>query len=370
MKIKSIFFNITFKGILFLCVGFFLIGILLYRSIELISNSKRVEKEKIYIINKNNWCKEQTKYLYHKIFYPIRIASIKNEYKSDTIIYRDGYVNINPKAKANILICHGFTTNKEDMFILRFLLKDYNIISFDFRAHGENISYQSCTLGCDEKYDVIAAANYVKKDPRLSHLPLFVYGFSMGAVASILAQSEHKNLFVGAIWDCPFQSTNELTNIALQYFKININGYNINLPLRNIIKKYIYNKNAQQYIQFFLRLFSSMDSTGIQTCIKNISPIEALEKVTIPFLLIGCHNDDKAPAESICKMYQAHKKNTFSRCWISAGRGHFDALFINPEKYIHKINKFIDSILSRKYQKKKLKKIIIDENTFLINKKR
>ena len=50
MKIKSIFFNITFKGVLFRCIGFFLIGILLYRSIEVISKSKKVEKENNFVL--------------------------------------------------------------------------------------------------------------------------------------------------------------------------------------------------------------------------------------------------------------------------------------------------------------------------------
>lgn len=379
MKINSIFFNTYYKGIFFILFGILLLGVLLYRSLflffpqhhELSQNDVQGHKEKLYIINKKNWCKNQKKYFKNNnLFYPITFPCQKNKNDETNVIYRNGYVSINPSAKANILLCHGFTTNKEDMSLLRYLLQEYNIINFDFRAHGENISAQSCTLGCDEKYDVIGAVNYINNDENLNKLPLFVYGFSMGAVASILAESNNPNLFTGAIWDCPFESTNELTELILEQLKINFNGYKIDMPFKNIIKKYIYNNKAQNFIKLFLKLFASMDTSKINTCIKKISPIKALKKIKIPFLLIGCHNDDKAPAQSIENMYFAHEENSFVRCWISSGRRHFDALFINPEKYIYKICKFINSVLSKDYLKKPQKKITIDDNTFLINKKK
>lgn len=379
MKLTKIFFNIYYQGIFFIFFGILLFGILLYRSLFLFfpSNKNTVhqapqgKKEKMYIINKKHWCEDQKKYFKNNnLFYPIKFLCQKNKDTKNEYIERNGYVSINPNAKANILLCHGFTTNKEDMSLLRYLLQDYNIINFDFRAHGENITEQSCTLGCDEKYDVLGAVKYIKNDSLLNHLPLFVYGFSMGSVASILAESDNPDLFTGAIWDCPFESTNELTELILEQLKINFNGYNIDMPFKNIIKKYIYNSKAQGFIKLFLKFFASMDTSRIDTCIKKTSPIKALKKIKIPFLLIGCHNDDKAPAQSIENMYLAHEEDSFVRCWISCGRRHFDALFINPEKYIYKICKFINNILSKDYLKKTKKKITIDENSFLVNKKK
>jgi esterase/lipase len=374
MKLNTILFNIYYRGIFFIFLGILLFGILLYRSLFIIfpqNDKTQKHKEKMYIINKKHWCEDQKKYFKNNnLFYPIKFPCQKNKNDINDFIYRNGYVSINPNAKANILLCHGFTTNKEDMSLLRYLLQDYNIINFDFRAHGEDISAQSCTLGCDEKYDVLGAVEYIKNDPNLNKLPLFVYGFSMGSVASILAESDNPNLFDGAIWDCPFESTNELTELILEQIHLNVNGYKINMPFKNIIKKYIYNNKAQKFIIFFLKIFGSMNTSRINTCIKKISPIKALKKIKIPFLLIGCHNDDKAPAESIENMYLAHEEDSFVRCWISPGRRHFDALFINPEKYIYKICKFINSIISKDYLKKQKKKITIDDNTFLINKKK
>lgn len=345
------------------------IGILFYQAIFFVEKQNGQYHEKIYVINKQQWCMNQKKYFPTDTdFYPITVTSQKHNRNKQRTITRDGYVYYNPNAKATILLCHGYMISKEDMNILRCLLNQYNIVSFDFRAHGENISSQYCTLGCNEKHDVIAFSKYIKNDSKLNKLPLFVYGFSMGAVASILAQSEQQNLFDGAIWDCPFQSTNYLTNVALSNIKWKINGYEIDIPIKKIIQKYIYNRSTQLFIQYIFKFFSAMDSTSINTCIKNISPIQALSTIKIPFLLIGCFNDDKAPAESILTMYKSNQNTQYSKCWISSGRRHFDSFFLHPEQYIYEINKFIQTIISKKHVDKE-KEIQIDDNCFLVNKK-
>lgn len=371
MKNFKIMIYSYYKGIIFITAGILFLGIFLYRSIFIISSrlENKIQKEKIYSFNKENWCHSQVKYFSkNNLFYPITFKSYDSN-NTNNHITRHGYVSVNPKAKANILLCHGFMTNKEDMFLLRYFFKDFNVINFDFRAHGENISTQSCTLGHDEKHDVIGAVNYIKRDKNINHLPLFVYGFSMGAVASILAESENPHLFTGAIWDCPFESTKELTNQALEKLKFNICGYNIDFPFKNIIRKYIYNHKAQGIIKLFFKLFSILDGTKINMVIKKVSPLKAIKNISIPFFLIGCHNDDKAPVEAIKNMYYQHQEDSFVRCWISPGRRHFDALFINPEKYICKIKKFIHTIIKDKHNYKERKKITIDPCVYKVNKK-
>ncbi len=123
-------------------------------------------------------------------------------------IERNGLLVQYEDAKATVLICHGFMCDKIDAGFLRQLFPrgEYNIMSFDFRAHGENVCDQYCTLGRDEAYDVIAAAKFLKHHPALKGKPLFAYGFSMGAVAAIEAQAKDESLFAAMILDCPFDS--------------------------------------------------------------------------------------------------------------------------------------------------------------------
>lgn len=358
-------FDSRITGILFVITGIFFFGIFIYRSLFIINSELKVayfqNKEKLF--NKEKWCEEQKKYFPRgTLFYPITFESSKKEEHQSSVdtILRHGYVRIAPQARANILICHGFMTNKEDMFLLRYFFKDFNVITFDFRAHGEDASLQQCTLGYDERYDVIGAVKYIKNDTYLKDLPLFVYGFSMGAVASIFAQAEEEMLFDGAIWDCPFESTKELTNQALNRLKFNFFGFNIHFPFKNAIKKYIYTAKAQKIITWIFKIFARIDGTNINMLIKKSSPLKVLKNIKIPFFLIGCHNDDKAPAASIENMFYQHEEDSYVRCWISEGRRHFDAIFINPEKYIYKIKKFIFDVLDKTIEKKKRKKIEID----------
>ena len=123
---------------------------------------------------------------------------------SDKKIARKGILFKRPNAKATVLICHGFMCDKFDISFLHLMFQDYNSMTFDFRAHGEDIENQACTFGRDEAYDVIAAANFIKNHQELKNKPLYVYAFSMGAAASIIAQAQDKKLFNAMILDCPF----------------------------------------------------------------------------------------------------------------------------------------------------------------------
>jgi len=272
-------------------------------------------------------------------------------------IMRNGLLYLNENAKATIIVCHGFMSSKEDVAFLRYVFKDYNVLTFDFRAHGESTENQFCTFGQEEKNDVIGAVNFIKQNASLKDKPIFVYGFSMGAVASIMATYENPNLFAGAIWDCPFDSTNGLITRAMSKMKMNLFGYNFTFPGSFLLKKYVYHPYVQSLLKLMLKIIAQMDATKIDTVIKPVSPKEAIKGVKVPFLLIACHNDDKAPPLAVTEIYKNALESPFKRLWISSGRRHFDAFFANPEKYIYKVRRFFDLILSKEYLNKVNQKI-------------
>jgi len=350
----------------FMIIGSASLITLIYKSIFCFSIKKNdINKElssrnnsKSFLIRYDHgWYKKQKKYLSGGALYPIKFKTIKNNAEKDKEIIRNGLLLINKNAIATVLICHGFMTSKDDMALMRTILKGYNIMTFDFRAHGEDCIGQHCTFGREEKYDVIAAVNFIKNHPKLKDKPLFVYGFSMGAVASILAQHEEPSLFDGAVWDCPFESTDGLVNRAIDRMKISLFGYNFIIPGSFFLKKYAYHPYVQELVKLFFRTFARMDATQISTIIKPVSPKEAIRDLKIPFLLIGCHNDDKVPPSALIQMYKNAENSIFKRLWIASGRHHFDAFFVNPEKYAYKINEFIKNILNKKFINKKSQKI-------------
>lgn len=258
---------------------------------------------------------------------------------------RNAWLFRKPDAKYTVLMCHGFMCCKTDIRFLKSLFfKDSkcNVMFIDFRAHGENAKDQICTFGRDEVYDILAAVDFIRHDPQLKKLPLISYALSMGAVASINAQSQHPDLFDGAIWDCPFDSTTALITRCIEHLKITVLGYSFELPGRSFLKKYAYNKQVQSVLKQALKTVASLDSCQIDTVMVPINTVEAASNITIPTFLITCKKDMKAPPAAVKQIYDALKGP--KQLWITGGRGHYDSVFYNPEQYVEQVRAFVDFI--------------------------
>jgi uncharacterized protein len=274
---------------------------------------------------------------------------------SNQFFARKGFLSRKPKAKANVLIMHGYMCNSKDIGFLRTLFKDYNTATFDFRAHGEATPEQCCTFGKDEALDVMAAVNYIQSQPDLRKLPIIGYGFSMGAVSAIQAESQ-KPLFDALILDCPFDSSHDILKRAIDTMKLKIFGYEFPLPGRKWLRKNAFNPYVQNVVKVVLKTIAQLDATPINTNIKPVRPVDSIKKVEIPTYFIHCINDEKVPVEAVKKIYE--NKNGYKRLWITDGRRHFDSFFDDPEGYAFRVNKFIDNVVSRGLGKKVQAKII------------
>lgn len=274
---------------------------------------------------------------------------------SNQYFARKGFLSRHPKAKANVLIMHGYMCNSKDIGFLRTLFKDYNTTTFDFRAHGETTPEQYCTFGKDEALDVIAAVNFIKSQPDLRELPVIGYGFSMGAVSAIQAQSQEP-LFSAMILDCPFDSSHDLLKRALDNMKLKIFGYEFPLPGRKWLRKNAFNPYVQNIVKAVLKTITQLDATPINTNIQPVRPVDSIKKVTVPTYFIHCINDEKVPLEAIQSIY--NNKQGYKRLWITPGRRHFDSFFDDPEGYAFRVNKFINNVVSGRVKKKIQAKII------------
>lgn len=274
---------------------------------------------------------------------------------SDATIARKGILIKRPGAKATVLICHGFMCDKYDVSFLHVLFNNYNSMTFDFRAHGEDREGQVCTFGRDESYDVIAAANFIKNHPELKDTPLIVYGFSMGAASAIIAQAREK-LFDGMVLDCPFDSTDKLLDRGIKQLKLNIFGYKVQMPGSSLLRNYAYNPQVQSLLRTVLRTMTNFGSNDIAINFGPVYPEAAITHVDVPCFFIACVNDDKAPEEAVIRVYEGAKG--FKRCWIdSEGRKHFDTIFRKMHRYSYKVDKFISMVLDGSYKNKQKAKI-------------
>lgn len=284
------------------------------------------------------------------------------EDESNEHIARRGLLITRSDARATILVLHGYTSSKIDMGILRLLFSPYNLLLFDFRAHGEYSNGQSSTLGCDEVYDVLAAVDFLRSHASTKALPIIAYGFSMGAVTAIEAQSRDKLLFDAMVLDCPFDSTDALVKRGLDEFlgTIHIPILNIDcaFPGRAFLERNYANRFVQRFLFFLLRIFAGMDSRKIPVIPKRVNAVMSAKKINVPVFLIGCYADQRVPVDAFVRVYREF--SGYKRLWITRGARHFGSLFNNPELYQQMVINFIEKVLGKTFLRERSDRVIVD----------
>lgn len=277
-------------------------------------------------------------------------------------IARKGLLFRFKNAKATILIAHGFMCNKHDVAFLRNLFPygQYNFLTFDFRAHGDDKDGQICTLGKHEALDVIAAGSFLRSHADLKNKPLFVYAFSMGAVASIEAQSQQKGLFDAMILDCPFDSTQNVLNRLVSNIKFTLFGYEFTVPGARVLQKYAFHPYVQSLIKMLLKTVANLEPRYVETNVHPVSPAQSVANITVPCFFIHCKNDEKVPVEAVKKVYQGAAGPKM--LWLTNGRSHYDSYFYNPERYIQQVRLFIDQVMAGQWRDPKEQRIIEDKD--------
>ncbi|HZW61046.1 MAG TPA: alpha/beta hydrolase [Candidatus Babeliales bacterium] len=318
-------------------------------------------------------------------------------------IERNGVLVRYPNAVATVLMCHGFMCDKVDIGFLRHLFPSgrFNVMNFDFRAHGEKRGDQYCTLGSDEAFDVLAAAQFLRNHPELKNKPLYVYGFSMGAVAAIEAQAKveklaknnavkgdklatsieavsniqesdakHMNLgkdtlFDAMILDCPFDSAENVIKRGLDNLKLTVFGHTIYMPGRSILQKYAFHPYVQAMLRVVLKAVANMDSRDIAMRVFPVTPEKTVENISVPCFYIHCKKDEKVSVDGIKSIYY-NTNAGYKVLWITNGRTHFDSYFYNPERYAEKVQAFLEQAVTGSLQKTKKQEIIIDADEQLL----
>jgi pimeloyl-ACP methyl ester carboxylesterase len=266
-------------------------------------------------------------------------------------------------AQATILICHGFMCDKIDSGLLRSLFPrgKFNFMTFDFRAHGDCSDGQCCTLGRDEKYDVVAAARFLKEHVALTGKPIIVYGFSMGAVAAIEAQAKDNSLFSAMILDCPFESTENVLKRSLDSIKFSLFGYEFALPGRGVLQRCVFHPYVQSLVKIILKTITQWDPKNIDVTAYPITPVESVKKISVPVFYISCKRDEKVSVDAIKALFQS-TSSVYKQLWITNGRRHFDSFFYNPEQYSDRVRQFVLNFIAGKTQGASKNEVIQDND--------
>ena len=294
------------------------------------------------------------------------VLRVKESDSSNRLIERKGRLVFYQDAPATVLISHGFMCDKFDVGFLRsiFSTQHFNSLTFDFRGHGENAQGQSCTFGRDEAYEVLAAAHFLKKHAVLGKKPLFAYGFSMGAVASIEAQAKEP-LFDAMILDCPFDSSANIIKKCLENIRFSFFGFEFHVPGRQLLERYAFHPYVQSMIKLLLKTVAQLDPRRIDMSLYPLSPAHSIQKVSVPCFFIHCKHDEKISVSAIKNIYEAAAGPKL--LWITNGRRHFDSYFYNPEKYIEQVRRFVDQVLKGQWKQQKESTILEDVDEVVIS---
>lgn len=240
---------------------------------------------------------------YREIAFPSRKADVTLQ----------GWYFQSGNSDKTIIFAHGYRKNRlqDDVPALKLALElrenGYNILMFDFRACGES-GGNLTTIGQYEKDDLIGAVDFMKKMGRPgTHIG--VLGFSMGAVAAILA-AEADQRIEAVVADAPFADLEKYLSDNLSYWS-GLPAF----PFTPLIIK-------------IMPLVLGIDPT-------QVSPAIAIKNVKVPVLLIHGNADTTIPLANSEEIHRAAPKTT--TLWQVPGAKHVGSYKVQPQEYLRRV---------------------------------
>ncbi len=128
----------------------------------------------------------------------------------DGLMLDGWFIPENKPSDRTIVICHGAGANKGNFvwFLRPLAHSGYNVLFFDFRAHGSSDG-RTTTYGIRERADVIAAVDWLKANRPHESRVVVGLGSSQGSMALALAAAEDARIDA-VVLDSPFVSPRDL----------------------------------------------------------------------------------------------------------------------------------------------------------------
>lgn len=214
-----------------------------------------------------------------------------------------------PKNGAVILLAHGYGDNRPEWIHELLVKKDYGVLAWDARAHGESDGEIS-TIGYLEVLDVKAALDYALSQPDVEHIG--AWGGSMGGATLIRAAAGFPE--IEALWiDSSFASLDEELDFLLPFPLIN--------PL------------AKALAQF---------QTGIR--LSEIDPLEDIALISPrPVYVVHSLGDTVAPPDAGRRLYEAALEPRF--LWEETDAVHLSIHLLNERRYQRRLVDYFDEWL-------------------------
>jgi len=218
-----------------------------------------------------------------------------------------------------ILVCHGLGTNRADGLEVSLALwkADYNILSFDFRAHGESAGRAS-SFGWLEQRDLEGALALLGRDPEVAERPYGVFGLSMGGCVAVMVAARDERLGAVAV-DSIYGDlgTSLIHHVQLMYRLPRV-------PFGWFVAS-----------AYRLRFGVWPQRMAPQRAVAQISPR--------PLLVIHGGQDLRVPLPQIQTLFDAAREP--KQLLVMEGAGHLGAFHEAPAAYVSCLVNFFDSSL-------------------------
>ncbi|ASJ00455.1 alpha/beta hydrolase [Thermococcus gorgonarius] len=219
-----------------------------------------------------------------------------------------------------VIPLHGYTASRwYELYMkptVEFLLKEgYNVLVFDFRAHGRSKGKYT-TVSDKEIADVRAAVRWLKENHPEEAKRIALVGFSMGAMLTIRSLAEIEEVCCG-VADSPPMDLDKTSARGLKYF--------VGLP---------------EWLHVFVKPFTKLFSGG-----KEVHPISYADKARKPLLLIAGEKDPLVTVEEVREFYERNKTiNPDVELWVTDAP-HVRTLKLHPEEWKKKVGEFLRKYL-------------------------
>jgi len=219
-----------------------------------------------------------------------------------------------------ILMCHGIGTGRRECLpiALRFSTAGYNVLCFDFRAHGMSDG-QFSSVGLHETNDVIGAVQYLKQRPEVDPTRIGVVGFSMGAVATIQAAAQCADI-AAVVADSAYASFLE----AVRY-SFRVVARLPHFPIAPI---------AMHWAKWIVHVDPS-----------HLRPVDVIGRIAPrPILVTHGTLDEIVPLRHAHILFKAAEEP--KELWIVPGARHVEARDQDPDGYFERIERFLRQALT------------------------
>lgn len=230
-----------------------------------------------------------------------------------------GYLKAKDESKRIVILCHGYRGSGASDFanIARFLHEnncDYLMI--DQRCCGQSEG-KYITFGAKEKSDICQWVYYICENNK-RHLPVYLFGVSMGAASVLMASGNYLPYDVkGIVADCGFTSMkSQMQDITTQWFHIKYPGL---LLFR---------------LDLFCRFFAKFKMSDADAT-------KAIEQNKRPILFFHGEEDSYVKVENTIRNY-LNSRSSKDIVLVPLGRHRWSA-YMAEETYRRKIMEFFEN---------------------------